>query len=322
VICNNGPSKKSGVWEAFGIVYDRGNVKLDYAACKSCNKVYTFKTTTGTATISKHKCRVLASEVAAVKVFFKKHIITKQEKEMMTVTAANYYATDMRPFESLSGLGLKALIQTALDIGSSSTGRVTIDELLTNLTTVSRNVDSHAWNGREKLILVLKKHFDSGLNVACTLDLWMNAVKKNSYMSITIHYIDEMFNLYARTLHVKPVEEANHTAEMVLEEFSKGLAVFKVMANMYQQIIVVSDNVSNCCGVNGIPSAFYWFACFDHKLATVLTTIVNKTTKMENGVRSKPFYRYKDVQHMLLLFMLIDACKKLVEYYKRANLQS
>jgi len=141
-------------------------------------------------------------------------------------------------------------------------------------------------------------------------------------MSITIHYIDEMFNLYACTLHVKPVEEARHTAEMVMEEFSKGLVVFKVMANMYQQIIVVSDSGSNCCGANGIPSAFYWLACLDHKLATVLTTVVNKTTKMENGVKSKPFYRYKDIQHMLLLFMLIDACKKLVEYYNCVNLQS
>jgi hypothetical protein len=80
------------------------------------------KTSTGTATISKHKCLVPASEVAAAKVFFKKHIVTKQEKETMTAVAADYCATDMRPFESLSGLGLKALIQTALDIGSSSTG--------------------------------------------------------------------------------------------------------------------------------------------------------------------------------------------------------
>jgi hypothetical protein len=122
VICNNGPSKKSGVWEAFGIVYNRNNIKLDYAPCKSCNKVYTFKTTTGTATISKHKCHVFASKVAVTKVFFKKHIVTKQEKEMMTVTAVGYRATDMRPFESLSGLGLKELIQMVLDIGSSSTG--------------------------------------------------------------------------------------------------------------------------------------------------------------------------------------------------------
>jgi hypothetical protein len=150
----------------------------------------------------------------------------------------------------------------------------------------------------------------------------MDTVKKNSYMSITIHYINEMFNLYARTLHVKPIEEASHTTEMVLEEFSKGLAVFKVMADMYQQIIVVSDSDSNCCGANGIPLVFYWLACLNHKLATVLTTIVNKTTKMGNGIRSKPFYRYKDVQHMLPLFMLIDMCKKLVEYCKCANLQS
>jgi len=241
------------------------------------------------ATISKHKCPVPASEVAAAKVFFKKHIVTKQKKETMTTTTANYCATDMRPFESLSGLGLKAFIQTTLDIGSSSTGRVTIDELIANSTTIIRNINSRVRNDYEKLTLVLKKHFDSGLNVACTLNLWMDAVKKNSYMSITIHYIDEMFNLYARTLHVKPVEEANHMAEMVLEEFSKRLAVFKVMANMYQQIIVVSDSDSNCCGTNGIPSAFYWLACLDHKLATVLTIVMNKTTKMENGVKSKPF---------------------------------
>jgi hypothetical protein len=304
----------------FGIVYDRNNIKLDYATCKSCNKVYTFKTSTGTATISKHKCHVPTSKVAAAKVLFKKHIVTKQEKETMTATAVDYYATDMRPFESLSGLGLKAHIQMALDIGSNSTGQITIDEILANPMMVSCNVDSHAWNARKKLILVLKKHFDSGLNVACTFDLWTDAVKKNSYMSITIHYIDEMFNLYACTLHVKPIEEASHTTEMVLEEFSKGLAVFKVMADMYQQIIVVSDSSSNCCGANGISSAFYWLACLDHKLATVLTIVVNKKTKMENGVRSKPFYRYKDVQHMLPLFMLINACKKLVEYYKRANL--
>jgi hypothetical protein len=70
MIRNNGPGKKSGVWEAFGIVYDRSNVKLDYVACKSCNKVYTFKTSTDTATISKHKCLVFASEVAVAKVFF------------------------------------------------------------------------------------------------------------------------------------------------------------------------------------------------------------------------------------------------------------
>jgi hypothetical protein len=54
---------------------------------------------------------------------------------------------------------------------------------------------------------------------------------------------------------------------------------------------VVSDSGSNCCGANGIPSAFYWLAYLDHKLPTVptvLTIVVNKMMKMENGVKSKP----------------------------------
>jgi len=110
VVRNNRPGKKSGVWEAFGIVYDRSNIKLDYVACKSCDKVYTFKTNISTAMISKHKCPVLASEVAVAKVFFKKHIVKKQEKDTMTVAVVDYYVIDMRPFESLSGLGLKVLI--------------------------------------------------------------------------------------------------------------------------------------------------------------------------------------------------------------------
>jgi hypothetical protein len=121
MIRNNGPGKKLGVWEAFDIIYDRSNVKLDYVACKSCNKVYTFKTSTGTATISKHKCPVPTSEVAVAKVLFKKHIVTKQEKETMTTATVDYCAIGVRPFESLSELGLKAFIQTTLDIRSSST---------------------------------------------------------------------------------------------------------------------------------------------------------------------------------------------------------
>ncbi len=61
-------------------------------------------------TISKHKCLVPASEVAVTKVFFKKHIVRKQKKEAMTAAVADYCVIDMRPFKSLSELGLKALI--------------------------------------------------------------------------------------------------------------------------------------------------------------------------------------------------------------------
>ncbi|OAE18408.1 hypothetical protein AXG93_3426s1010 [Marchantia polymorpha subsp. ruderalis] len=116
---------------------------------------------------------------------------------------------------------------TVLDIRLSSIGQVKIDKLLANPTMISRNVNSGAQNGREKLHLVIKKHFDSGLNLKYTLDLWIIAIKNNLYMFIIIHCIDEMFILHASTLHVKPIEEANQTMKMVLDEFNVTFALKK-----------------------------------------------------------------------------------------------
>ena len=46
-------------------------------------------------------------------------------------------------------------------------------------------------------------------------------------------------------------------------------------------------------------------ACLDHKLATVLTTAVNKTTKTKNDIKSKPYYRHKKMLEMSPLFVMI-----------------
>jgi hypothetical protein len=141
-------------------------------------------------------------------------------------------------------------------------------------------------------------------------------------MSITIHYIDEKFDLHARTLHVKPVRDASHTGRMVLKEFTDDLAIFNILMDSYDNITVVSDSGSNCCSADGIPSLFEWLACMNHKIATVLSTVVNKTTTTNTGVKSKPFYRHANIPDMADLFQIIDTAKKLVEWFKRTNLQS
>lgn len=93
------------------------------------------------------------------------------------------------------------------------------------------------------------------------------------------HY--EMFNLHAHMLHVKHIKEASHTAEMVLEESSIGQTVFKIVTNMYHKIIVVSDSDLNYCDAK----AYHRLSSgFDHKLKTVMMTVLNKMTKMEYEV--------------------------------------
>lgn len=49
----NGTNKE--LWTRFGII-QKNNKDLEFAACFACQKVYTFKKSTGTTTISKHDC--------------------------------------------------------------------------------------------------------------------------------------------------------------------------------------------------------------------------------------------------------------------------
>ena len=62
--------------------------------------------------------------------------------------------------------------------------------------------------------------------MSCILDLWADTVKKVSYMSITTHYFDDDYVSHDRTLHVKPVRNARHTAIIMLDEFIEGLEIF------------------------------------------------------------------------------------------------
>ncbi|GBG73530.1 hypothetical protein CBR_g16873 [Chara braunii] len=70
----------------------------------------------------------------------------------------------------------------------------------------------------------------------------------------------------------------------------------------------------------GIRKVYKWVPCSDHKIATVLMTVFNKTTATTDGVRSAPFYRYHEFAPHL--FEMIDNCKELVRYFKQANLQN
>ncbi|GBG73039.1 hypothetical protein CBR_g12757 [Chara braunii] len=74
------------------------------------------------------------------------------------------------------------------------------------------------------------------------------------------------------------------------------------------------------CGAEGIRSVYRMLPCADHKIATILTTVLNKTTTVSNKVTSTPFYKFYDTT--LEVFDMIDHCKELVRYFKPTNLQN
>jgi len=55
-------------------------------------------------------------------------------------------------------------------------------------------------------------------------------------MSITVHYIDEEFNLHNRMLHVKLVRNASHATPVFLNEFKDCVKLFSVLDDAYEQM--------------------------------------------------------------------------------------
>jgi hypothetical protein len=98
---------------------------------------------------------------------------------------------------------LKELLQNALDIGVSAQSKVEVNDILPCPTTVRRNVEENAAKGRANLLEVIKNLICSNLHFASTMDLWTEKHKKVSYMSISLHYIDENFHLHQHTLQVQ-----------------------------------------------------------------------------------------------------------------------
>lgn len=103
-------------------------------------------------------------------------------------------------------------------------------------------------------------------------------------MSVTWHYIDEEFEMNSRTLQVKNFVENSHTVAVLLRGFKTCLQSY---SHLDPNIcVVVSDSGSNMSGELGLRSEFKWIPCADHKIATMLTTILSKTTKTTDDKKS------------------------------------
>ncbi|KAI2501707.1 hypothetical protein MHU86_12775 [Fragilaria crotonensis] len=182
--------------------------------------------------------------------YFRKGKVSRADKQKLTTAIADFCAVDIHLFAVVAGSGFKAMIRTALDIAVAnlSSGQLLVKELLATPKTIRLNVETRAAAGCHILRGSLEKHLATGEGMCCTLDLWTDSIRtKNFYMSITAHYyVDEHFERHDRTIHVKPVRDASHTAIVVLDEFKEGIGIFNITMELtcFVQIVVVSDSGS------------------------------------------------------------------------------
>lgn len=200
---------KSNAWNLFKkIMYTNNNeaqcpLETGYVYCTKCTTILTYNSTDGLSHINRHKCPLI-NQSNTINVFFEKkrklNIPSKVANEAID-HCIKFCSLDIRPFEILDGEGFKQLCQFLINTGARY-GQVDAAELLPHPTTVSRNCLKMAATLRNELLKNVIPYFDDG-RCAATTDMWTDDLKKIGYTAITLHYINDEWQLKSNLLCVR-----------------------------------------------------------------------------------------------------------------------
>ncbi len=101
------------------------------------------------------------------------------------------------------------LQEEALSTQRKTYGRVSAESVLPDPTTISRRCKEAAASKRQTVVKVILDIL-CDINVGMTTDMWTDDYRKNSFLTITCHYITPDFLLRSRVLTTAmfPPEEA------------------------------------------------------------------------------------------------------------------
>lgn len=192
---------KALFWKSFQVVvYTETEQNTNYVVCNKCQQLMSYRQSKGSSHLSRHKCAMLASSPSIDHYFNKKsktnlppHVIKECQEKCI-----QFCSQDIRPMDIVAGSGFKNLANFLIVVGSKF-GEVSADNLLPHPTTVQRNMLKIADNKREVIIDHIRPFIEKGL-VASTTDMWTDNYKKRSYLSLTLHFIEDwklkMNNVY------------------------------------------------------------------------------------------------------------------------------
>lgn len=297
---------KNELWKYFVDITSVTNgevIKLPYVSCVKCSSVLTYNSSSGgTSHIRRHAdcCQsktAASSSYPGIGNFFKPTGVTSAAKSQMTDMCVEFVCKDIRPFETISGDGFLRLAQSLINIGVKY-GQVSASDVLPHPTTVSRRVDEVA----EKLKTeIVKPEINACLKKwggAATTDMWTETYTQCSFITVTVHYITETWNIVERVLATREFDpDLRHTAENIRSAVLNILTEFTIPT---EKLVFVSDRGAN---VLAALKEYKHLSCCDHIINTVLSHVFD-TRELDNNPEVR---------------CLLSACKELVRYFKKSG---
>lgn len=133
----------------------------------------------------------------------------------------------------------------------------------------------------EKCFNDVKEIISSDLEMACmTTDCWTSR-NTESYIAITIHFIDKNFVLKSILLSCYSFDES-HTGEHLAEQIDKTLKIWNLKNKI---MLAVSDNAYNV--QNALSKLqLKHFGCFAHTLNLIVQSALNKESDLINKIKN------------------------------------
>ncbi len=122
----------------------------------------------------------------------------------------DYIIEDLRPFNAVSGSGFRKLISLA-------NPRLTVKDR----TTYARRLPQRLEEVQRKVADKLAESKDNILSASFTSDMWTSRAN-DSFLSLTIHYVDEDFILRHFVLHCDPFE-GTHDSDSIAKTLDEQI---------------------------------------------------------------------------------------------------
>ena len=199
--------------------------------------------------------------------------VPKAAKDRVTDKCVEFVCKDIRPFTTVAGDGFVELAQTLINMGVKY-GQLNARDILPHPTTVSRHVSNKADTIKTTVVIPDISKFVNRWGGGITSDMWTECYTQASYITVTLHYIDNSWQLMARTLATREFEEQRHTGVNIKADLDKILREFAIDE---KKIYFVTDRGANMLAA--LKSCNH-ISCSDHIINTIcLTSLTPRNLK-------------------------------------------
>lgn len=126
-----------------------------------------------------------------------------------------------------------------MEIGSTH-GLIDVQDVLPDPRTVFCNVDKSYEEILKCMIPKVMKAIVAG-ECAATTDMWMDKFIGNSYIALTVHYLDENWSLNRHVLFTAIFESENKTAENIRLGLKRKFIDMGFHIDLFEKLIFVTD---------------------------------------------------------------------------------